>query len=175
MIRRARYRHTQDSDGGADVRLILQLLQSAPNPPNETPDSIGAILSDEEYQFCYVDTTRRTCARLVVGASAIAVPWWLPRAKWTEDNFDDLVPVMARTAVAVLSAHPDKRNWKVFGDPQFPDDVPEAERQQKSRDINEFWKARLAPYGVTVGEEEADNQFMVRGYATLIELAGLPR
>ncbi len=90
--------------------------RSGPNPPNESIESIGERVADPNF-VCMIDDVNDTVAGFLVQpvAQEVLVIWWLPRARWAEDNMKLLVPVFGAACDEVLSLYPASGPWKVYG------------------------------------------------------------
>ena len=170
MIRLAVYDPGRE-DGGRDVQRILRLLQSLPNPPDETPDSMGRWLTTPNW-VSYVDTTRDTVCLLVVEAVEpyplfpepnVRVWFWGPRAALDTDNMQELLPVMGAACEEVIRQYPGSASWILSGEPQGLANVPEEENQAKQKEILEFWANNVFGEDAAGGERNAVQIVAVSG------------
>ncbi len=92
------------------------LLALVPNPPNESTDSIGAIINDSR-QIVFIDEERGTVTRLAPRPEDKVAPiiWWL----WDgEGDMRRIAPVLETAIIELLRQYPGSATWKIYGD--FP-------------------------------------------------------
>lgn len=139
-IRRVVYDNSRE-DGGPDVVLIYKhlLAPEIPHPP-KIPVSLMRWILEQPDNIVMVDEARETIAWLAVMSivKEVSVPWWLPRASWTENNMRDLMPVMGAACEEVLRLYPGSDNWLLYGDAQGAGETDE-EVRQSSYEIAGAW------------------------------------
>lgn len=119
--------------------FILTLLRVTPSPPNETEESIKAII-DDPTQVIYVDTRHGVVVRLNARPDEqdVIVIWWL----WTGKlNATRHLPTLGMAVRAVKAALPMSGSWRIWGD--FPGegdtDVERKADSTRQADEHDSW------------------------------------
>ncbi len=143
-----------------DAADILRALAATPNPPNETLESIAAIIEDSD--FFFVDTVQNTFVRLVPRLDEMdtIVVYWV----WTGDLNPALhTPVLGAACRAVRRAHPALGPNRIWGD------FPGAGNTDATRKVDSTRQAREHDswMGAALSDKDADNPRMTQGQSTL--------
>ena len=143
-----------------DAAFVLRALLAGPNPPNETEESIAAIIEDSD--FFFVDTVENSFVRLIPRPDEpdTIVVYWV----WTGDLNPALhTPVLGAACRAVRRAHPALGPSLIWGD------FPGAGGTDAERKTDSIRQAREHDswMGAELSDKFADNPRMQRGQSTL--------